>query len=402
MDSVWENLFEIRSWATPQAARQKWAVAIWAALCVIAVGAPYWPIISTGYRNTPGQEEQVINRAVARHGVIGGYVYFESHFWQREVDPNYVYYRPISILSHAIDYRLWRDNPHPSHAVNLGLHALNAILLGWLVALLAGTWLPGMLAAVLWALLPTDAEAVCWVAARMDVLCGTFSLAAMIAFVFAYRRRSWHLVPAGAVLFLLAVGSKETGGMFVVVVIAWALMAERGTRRIPFAAASLLTALGLAYVAWRYLAGTIIRPPQRHHFQHLAWRFHGYYLAKPLMKLYEAITMRSTLLVDWWGLLRGATEGVLLLGCLRVAALMLLWRIVFYLPALIFVQADDRYLYMPEMGSAALMALITWQTVRWLRRYREQFQWLPLAAYACLIGASVTLLLQQLAQWKKL
>jgi small-conductance mechanosensitive channel len=48
---------------------------------------------------------------------------------------------------------------------------------------------------------------------------------------------------------------------------------------------------------YRYLSGTIIRPPQRHHFQHLAWRMHSYYLAKPLAKVYEAITMRAAGLV---------------------------------------------------------------------------------------------------------
>lgn len=399
---MWENLFEVRSWATPQSERHKRAVAAWAAVCVILVVGLYWPVIFTGYRNTPGQEEQVINRAVARHGVLRGYVYFEPHFWQREIDPDYVYYRPVAILSHAIDYRLWKDNAHPAHAINIGLHAVNAILLGWLVALLAGTWLPGMLAGVLWAVLPTDAEAVCWVAARMDVLCGTFSLAAMLALAFAARRRSLALVPAGAALFLLAVGAKETGGMLAAVVVAWALMTEPGARRIPFVAAGVLAALGAAYVAYRYLSGTIIRPPQRHHFQHLAWRMHSYYLAKPLAKVYEAISMRAASLVDWWGLLRGGSQGLLLLGCLRVAALMLLWRILFYLPALIFVQADDRYLYMPEMGSVALMAFITWQAARWFRRYREGLQWLPFGAYTYLLAVNILDLLQQLGQWKRL
>ena len=399
---MWQSLFEVRSWSTSQSAWHKRALAAWAAVCVILVVCLYWPVIFTGYRNTPGQEEQVINRAVARHGVLGGYVYFEPHFWQREIDPDYVYYRPVAILSHAIDYRLWKENAHPAHGINIGLHALNAVLLGWLIALLAGTWLPGMLAALLWAVLPTDAEAVCWVAARMDVLCGTFCLAAMIALALAHRRRSWLLVLAGAVLFLLAVGAKETGGMLVAVAVAWALMAEPGTRRLPFVAAGALVALGAAYVAYRYLAGTIVRPPQRHHFQHLAWRMHAYYLARPLAKLYEAIGARSALWADWWGLLRGGSQGVLLLGCLRVAALMLLWRVLFYLPALIFVQADDRYLYMPEMGSAALMAFITWQAMRWLRRYREDFQWLPLAAYAYLIAANVVALLQQLGHWTRL
>jgi len=138
--------------------------------------------------------------------------------------------------------------------------------LGWLVALLAGNWLPGMLASLLYAVLPTHAEPVAWVAARMDVLSGRFVLGAMLALVFAQRRRRW-----------------------------------------------------------------------------------------------------------------GAAGG----GLVVLAGLMLAWRIAFYAPALIFVQADDRYFYLPEMGSAALLGLIAWQAALWLRRAGK---WLPRAGVRRCLG----------------
>jgi hypothetical protein len=397
---MWQELLRVRPWSAPGARAQKRVVAAWAGVCAAIVVLFYWPIIFTPYRDTPGHEEPIINAAVSRYGVLGAYHYFEPHFWQREISADFVYYRPIALLSHAIDYRLWGPNPHPGHAVNIALHAVNVLLLGWLIALLAGNWLPGIMAALLWAVLPTHAEPVSWVAARMDVLSGTFALASMLALVFAQQRRAWVLVAPAVLFFLLAVGAKETGGMLGAVIVIWAVTVEPGARKLALVAAGIVVILGAAYVAFRHFAGTIIVPPQRHPFRHLGFRQHMEYLSWPLAKVYQAFEARSTLVVDWVALLRGMTKGILLLPCLGAAVVMLVWRTAFYLPALILVQADDRYFYAPEMGSAALMALITWQAALWLRRRRDGFKWLPFAAYVYLIGATMTELYSRLGLWK--
>jgi len=397
---VWQELLQVHSWASSQAARQKRIIAAWAAACTILVALFYWPIIFTGYREIPSHDEWLIINAIRPHGIRGAYHYFEPHFWQREISAQYVYYRPIALVSHAIDYCLWGANPRPAHAVNIALHAVNVLLLGWLVALLASNWLPGMLAGVLYAVLPTHAEPVSWVAARMDLLSGTFALASMVSVVLAQKRRAWLLVGVSALFFVLAVGAKETGGMLVVVVVLWALTMARGAYRLPLIAAGVFSALAAGYVCFRHFTGTIIMPPQRHHFRHLGFRFHTYYLSYPLARLYEAIQARSVMWLDALGLARGAAEGVLLWRCLAAAAVMLVWRIAFYAPALLLVQADNRYLYLPEMGSAALLALITWQAALWLRRCRRNFGWLPFAAYACLLAISMGELLAHLRGWK--
>ncbi|UCH33780.1 MAG: hypothetical protein JSV65_14605 [Armatimonadota bacterium] len=401
-DDMWEDELKVKSWASLDAARQKRVIAVWALVCIMLVGVFYWPVIFTGYRDTPGHDEWQIINAVSPYGVVGAYRYFGPSFWQHAISPEYVYYRPVALFSHAVDYCLWGTNPYPAHAINIALHMVNVVLLGWLVALLVGNWLPGMLAAVLYALLPTHAEPVCWVAARMDVLCGAFSLASMLALILAQRRSSRALVAVGVAFFLLAIGAKEPGGALVLVVVLWALTAEPGTRRLPLAAAAVFMALGAGYIGMRYFAGTIIEPPQRHPFRRLGFRFHAYYLSRPLTKVYEAIQTRSVLWMDWLGLARGAAKGILLWPCFRAAGLLLLWRIAFYLPALILVQADDRYLYVPEMGSAGLMGLIVWQAALWLRRCHEHLKWVALAAYAWVLGESVYLLLLRLSGWKSL
>ena len=55
--------------------------------------------------------------------------HFAAPFWSRweqHVDP---YYRPLTTLSVAVDRSLWGTRPLGFHLTNLGLHALNAILL---------------------------------------------------------------------------------------------------------------------------------------------------------------------------------------------------------------------------------------------------------------------------------
>lgn len=71
-------------------------------------------------------------------------------------------------------------------------------------------------------------------------------------------------------------------------------------------------------------------------------------------------------------------------------------------PALrdVHVGRDDRYLYAPEMGSAALIRIILWQTARWLRRCREGLQWLAIGAYVWLVIAQAAALRQALLPWQ--
>jgi len=115
-------------------------------------------------------------------------------------------YYPLVHTTFWIEFQLWGVQPLGYHAVNVGLHALNAVLF---VGILRRLGVPGaLLAGLLFALHPVHVESVAWVTERKNVLSGTMyllSLGAWLRFVEGRVRRD--LVVSFA-LFLLALLSK--------------------------------------------------------------------------------------------------------------------------------------------------------------------------------------------------
>jgi Flp pilus assembly protein TadD len=125
--------------------------------------------------------------------------------------------RPAVNLSYAIDRSLWGPAPFGFHVTNVLLHMLNVALLFAFCRRATGRRLAAFIAASLLAVHPLMTQAVGYVSGRAEVLCTTFFLLALMA---ARRwmlggRRGWLAATFG--LWLLALASKETAVMFVVV-----------------------------------------------------------------------------------------------------------------------------------------------------------------------------------------
>jgi hypothetical protein len=132
--------------------------------------------------------------------------------------------RPLVNLTYAVDHALWGLAPFGYHLTNLLLHLINVGLLFALARRAAhdhddGSGNPlhdgrglvaAFTAAALLAVHPLMTQAVGYVAARADLLCATFVLAALLgyrSFVLS-GRAGWLAVSVGA--WLLAVSAKET------------------------------------------------------------------------------------------------------------------------------------------------------------------------------------------------
>jgi len=130
-------------------------------------------------------------------------------------------YRPLGILTFALDWLIAGGDPRWFHAVNVLWHAVASVLMAWLAAeLLAPP--AAFVAAAFYAVHPVHVEAVSNVVGRLEPMATVFVLGALLA----HRRRTM-VAPA---LFALALLSKESAIVLLALVVANDLILERDWR----------------------------------------------------------------------------------------------------------------------------------------------------------------------------
>jgi Flp pilus assembly protein TadD len=113
-------------------------------------------------------------------------------------------WHPLTWISHAVDFQLFKLNPAGHHYTNVLLHSTNVVLLFLLlVEATQRTW-PSLTATAIFAVHPLNVESVAWAAERKNVLSMLFLLLAF----WAYQRYASKpgIARYGAVLFLFACG----------------------------------------------------------------------------------------------------------------------------------------------------------------------------------------------------
>ena len=133
-------------------------------------------------------------------------------------------YRPLSVVTFAMEQSLFGDNPAISHFINLVLNALNGILLFRLLLafrtkIAAPHWLviSGCIA-LLYSLHPSHAESVINIKGRDDLLCLTFFLLGSIHLFKWSEKNSASFLAVSGLFYLLSLLSKESAITFVAVV----------------------------------------------------------------------------------------------------------------------------------------------------------------------------------------
>ncbi len=111
-------------------------------------------------------------------------------------------WHPLTWLSHAVDYALWGLNPFGHHLTNNILHALNALLVVFLVLRLMEVFkqtaghngqsqlhlddraimITAAVSGLLFGLHPIHVESVAWISERKDLLCAFFFLLTIITY----------------------------------------------------------------------------------------------------------------------------------------------------------------------------------------------------------------------------
>lgn len=145
---------------------------------------------------------------------------FTTDYWSRgqrnsSLDPGL--YRPLTVFTYAVDFRLGKLNPAGYHLVNVLLHAATSVLLFIIGGALFGSVAAAFAAAAIFAAHPVHTEAVTDIVGRAEVLAAVFYL---LAFWFGRLPRSDPApfsasraagsMAAAAVFYLLGLFSKET------------------------------------------------------------------------------------------------------------------------------------------------------------------------------------------------
>ncbi len=113
------------------------------------------------------------------------------------------YYRPVTMLTFALDHFFWKFNPLGYNLTNLGLHLTLSILYFKFLSKLLSHRLAAFFAALLYGAHTIHTEAVTYIASRGDVLGIVLMLAAML-----YYLRGKTFIAAGC--YFLALFSKES------------------------------------------------------------------------------------------------------------------------------------------------------------------------------------------------
>jgi tetratricopeptide (TPR) repeat protein len=148
--------------------------------------------------------------------------YYNFYTQQHNVQYEYLpggRYRPLSIITFAIEHSLWGDKPGISHFINVLLYGLTGLVLFyWLYRYVASFWI-ALLAALLFIAHPTHTEVVANIKGRDEIL--SFLLL-ILTLIFALKNQEklkkyklWYFL--SLLCFGLALLAKENGLMFLAI-----------------------------------------------------------------------------------------------------------------------------------------------------------------------------------------
>lgn len=139
-------------------------------------------------------------------------------------------YRPITTLSYALDYLLWRLDSFGYHLTNVVFHSANAVLVFLFLCALFGNIPAALIAGLLFALHPVQTEVVSWVSGRSSVLCLFFYLSSLIMYSGFARTGKVRYILSSVFSYVLALFSKEMAVTLPAVIIAYDLYFSAGEK----------------------------------------------------------------------------------------------------------------------------------------------------------------------------
>ena len=160
---------------------------------------------------------------ITNNSSVQGGFNLDTVIWAFTETKKSAHYHPLTWISLAVDYELFRLNPRYFHLTNLLLHLAGTLLL--FAVLLRSTravW-PSFATAALFAWHPLHVESVAWISERKDVLSTFFWMLTMLLYVEYVRTRSVKLYVEMLTCFVLGLLSKPMVVTLPCVLLLWDL-----------------------------------------------------------------------------------------------------------------------------------------------------------------------------------
>lgn len=240
---------------------------------------------------------------IVANNYIRGFTHLKEIFSQDSVAGSgfhLPWYRPMLLLSYAVDYSLWGLNPIGYHVVNILLHIFSAVLLFFIVLKLFKKTSIAFLSGFIFLIHPVQTEAVSYVSGRADLLLVFFLLISFFSFLYltdtSNTKNKAKFLFISLTTFILAMLSKETAVIFPALLVLYCLALKHEGYKISKSELLLLAPYAVLATVYQILRITILNFNNTYSSfgQDLAYRILMFFKTLPLywQKLVWPINLR--------------------------------------------------------------------------------------------------------------
>jgi len=157
------------------------------------------------------------------HVIVRNPLIKQIKYWPRifktdvfpELSNNIRYYRPLPVLTHALEYKIWKLNPRPYHINNIILHCLNGCIVFYLIRMLFNDSKLGLLTSVIFIIHPIQTACVNWIVCRDTLLLSFFGLLSLMTYVLFLKSGNKIQYAFSLALFILSMLCKDIAFLFI-------------------------------------------------------------------------------------------------------------------------------------------------------------------------------------------
>ncbi|MFC1856160.1 tetratricopeptide repeat protein [Thermodesulfobacteriota bacterium] len=301
------------------------------------------------------------------------------------LEPYFVNYQPLAIMSYAFDYKFSELNAKGFHLTNVIIHVINAILVLFLLHLITGNVIFSLTIALIFAVHPVQVETVAWISERKGLLCTLFYLLSFMSYIKFSRGSKKGFYILSIILLILALLAKPMAVTLPLILILYdyyenKLCRKKLIEKVPFFIISIAFSLLVFFIQKN--EGSVATSELMSFSQNILMAFYnvGFYIDKLMLPRNLSVFYAHSTPFSYISLKALIGQGMIVACILYLVNFKRINRgvnfgILFFLISLLPIirlvpigatYAADRYMYVPMLGLffALGMIIISFQKAR--------------------------------------